>query len=223
MIADGPTAGAAHRGRASPNDDLFAAAVRLNVIVTALGAGLGVGLFLFLATHLSLAVTGDRAGRYLNLLGVFLPGYDASPGGAWLGLLWGTAYGGLSGAALTWLYARTLGDRLVELALFRADSEGDLRPPVLLLSGHAIGLALGGVVAMQLFLTTAWLILRGTAAESPHARLLANYLPGYDTTLPGALVGAAELFVLVYATAFLAGALYNRLARVRHGLEEARR
>lgn len=205
-----------HKGRQIPSRALLAAAVRLNVTIAAAGGALAGGVFLFLATHLSLLVTGERAGRYLNLLGVFMPGYAASPEGAWVGLLWGAAYGGLSCGLLAWLYARAAGDRVVDLALFRDESRADLRPPVLLLAPHPIGLALGAVMGLQLFLTTAWLVVRGTAAESPHAALLSNYLPGYTPSLAGGLIGAAELFLLVYASAFLVGSIYNRAARHRH-------
>ncbi len=205
-----------NKGREIPSREFVTAAVRLNVVIAAIGGGLAGGMFMFLVTHLSLLVTGDQAGRYLNLLGVFMPGYVASAEGAWIGLLWGAAYGSISCGLLAWLYARTAGDRVVDLTLFRDDSRADLRPPVLLLSPHSIGLALGSVMGLQLFLTTTWLVIRGTAGESPHASLLSNYLPGYTPSLAGGLIGAAELFVLVYASAFLVGTIYNRIARYRH-------
>jgi len=204
------------QGREIPSREIVGAATRLNVLIAAIGGGLAGGFGLFFATHLSLLVTGDHAGRYLNLLGVFMPGYRVSPGGAWVGLLWGLAYGALSCGLLAWLYARAASERIIDLALFREDSRADLRPPVLLLSPNATGLALGAVMGLQIFLTTGWLVLRGTAAESPHAALLSNYLPGYTPSLVGGLIGAAELFLLVYASAFLVATIYNAVAQRRH-------
>ena len=197
------------------NEQLLSAAVRLNVWISALGVGLGLGLLLFLGTNLSVLVS-QRPGRYLNLLGVFMPGYSASIGGAWIGLLWGTIYGAISGAALSWLYARSLGARLPTLVTWDNDSIRQLRPPTLHISGHALGIALGAVAALQIVLATSWLVLRGTADQSIHAKLLANYLPGYTVSLPGSLLGGLELFLLVYLSSALVGEIYNAVTRYRH-------
>jgi hypothetical protein len=197
------------------NKQLLSAAVRLNVWISALGVGLGLGLLLFLGTNLSV-VLSQRPGRYLNLLGVFMPGYSASIGGAWVGLLWGTIYGAISGAALSWLYARSLGARLPTLVTWDNDSIRQLRPPTLHISSHALGIALGAVAALQIVLATSWLVLRGTADQSIHAKLLANYLPGYTVSLQGSLLGGLELFLLVYLSSALVGETYNAVTRYRH-------
>jgi hypothetical protein len=194
---------------------LLSAAVRLNVWISALGVGLGLGLLLFLGTNLSV-VLSQRPGRYLNLLGIFMPSYSASIGGAWVGLLWGTIYGAISGAALSWLYARNLGARLPTLVMWDNDSIRQLRPPTLFISSHALGIALGAVAALQIVLTTSWLVLRGTADQSIHAKLLANYLPGYTVSLQGSLLGGLELFLLVYLSSALVGETYNAVTRYRH-------
>src|SRR5262245_1528032 len=59
--------------------------VWLNTIALAIVFGACCGLGLLLLTYLSIAVTGEEAGQYLNLLGVFLPGYEVSATGAWIG------------------------------------------------------------------------------------------------------------------------------------------
>jgi hypothetical protein len=58
--------------------------------------------------------------------------------------------------------------------------------------------------------------LRGTADQSIHAKLLANYLPGYTVSLQGSLLGGLELFVLVYLSSALVGETYNAVTRYRH-------
>ena len=66
------------------DQELLRRGIRFNAIVLALVMGLFGGFGLFLLTHLSLLITGENAGRYLNLLGVFFPGYRATPTGAWV-------------------------------------------------------------------------------------------------------------------------------------------
>ena len=195
---------------------LLSVATRLNVGISAIVLGLGLGLLLFLATHISVAVA-DRPGRYLNLAGVFMPGYSASSRGAWLGLLWGALYGGLLGGAITALYERSLGASLPEFVIWDEASVHRLRPPVLRLSSHAFGFALGTIAGLQLMLATWWLVARGTADESFHAKLLSHYLPGYTVDLQGSLIGAPELFFLVYLFSVFAGEIYNCFAKLRRG------
>lgn len=205
-------------GSVSEDRKLFSAAARLNVAIAAVGAGLALGLLLFLATHISLGVA-NRPGRYLNLLGVFMPGYSASPVGAWLGLLWGFIYGGASGAAIAWFYVRNLGANLSRLVIWDETAVRGLRAPVLRISGNALGIAVGAVAAVQLVLSTLWLVLRGTADESGHAKLLSHYLPGYSVSFPGSLLGGLEFFVFLYLFALLVAVTYNAIAFRREGGE----
>src|SRR5262249_57352744 len=83
-------------------------------------------------------------------------------------------------------------------------------------SGNTLGIAVGAVAALQLSFATVWLVLRGTADESVHAKLLSHYLPGYTVTLQGSLLGGLELFVLVYLSSALTGETYNAVTRYRH-------
>ena len=198
---------------------LFSAAAWLNVTIAALGAGLALGMLLFVATHISLGVS-EHPGRYLNLLGVFMPGYSASSVGAWFGLLWGLIYGGISGGAIAWFYVRSLGANLPSLVIWDETAVRGLRPPVLRISIHALGAALGVVAAIQLVLSTLWLVLRGTADESIHAQLLSYYLPGYTVSVPGSLLGGLELFLFLYVFASIVGATYNAIAFRREGGED---
>ena len=198
----------------SSDAQALSAVVRLNVGISAVGLGLGLGLILFVGTNLSLALS-QHPGRYLNLLGVFMPGYSASAGGAWIGLLWGAIYGAISGGALAWLYARSLGARIMAQVVWDAASARQLRPPLLRISSHTLGIGLGAIAALQLVFTTLWLVLRGTADESVHAKLLSYYLPGYTVTLQGSILGGLELFLLVYLSSVLVGETYNAVTRYR--------
>jgi hypothetical protein len=194
---------------------LISSVVRLNVVICAVGAGLGLGLFLLLAAFVSEAVS-NRPGLYLNLLGVFMPGYSASTSGAWFGLLWGFVYGAVCGGIVAWLYGRTLGAKLVTMVVWDATAIRRLRPPALRISGYALGPTLGLVAGVQLFLATTWLVVRGTARESVHAQLLSNYVPHYSVSLQGGLVGGIELFLVVSVGSALAAGIYDYVAYSRH-------
>lgn len=213
-------------GKYSPGSDgdpdaaaferLLKRTVRTNAVLLGLVMATGLGLALFVGTHISLAVTGERAGQYLNLLSVFLPGYSASPGGAWFGLLWGFVIGGVSGSYVYLVYARSLGLRLTEMMARDEMPEDLFEHAVLRISGHGLGLALGSLMALQLFLTTNWLVIRGTADESRHAVLLGNYFPGYSVSFIGSLIGAAEIFAVTYILSLVLSQIYNWIVARRH-------
>jgi hypothetical protein len=207
------TLGGQSRSAAAGSEEqrLLSAAARLNVAISAIGAGVALGLLLFVVTHISLEVA-DRPGRYLNLLAVFMPGYSASSHGAWFGLLWGLIYGGICGGAVAWLYVQSLGANLPRLVMWDETAVRGLRPPVLRISSSALGIALGAVAAIQLILSTLWLVLRGTADESVHAKLLSHYLPGYTVTLFGSLLGGLELFLILFVFTSIVGVTYNAIA-----------
>jgi hypothetical protein len=91
-----------------------------------------------------------------------------------------------------------------------------LKPSVLRLHGISLGLAIGAIAAFGLFSSTAWLVIRGTADQSVHAALFANYIPGYSVSILGGLLGAVELFALVFVACLLLAAVYNKIVAIRH-------
>ncbi len=96
------------------------------------------------------------------------------------------------------------------------DGGDDFPVAVLRLHGPSLGLAIGAMGALGLVVTTNWLVLRGTAGESIHARLLAQLLPGYAVDPVGSLIGAAELFVLLFVFCVALARIYNRIVDIRH-------
>jgi hypothetical protein len=60
------------------------------------------------------------------------------------------------------------------------------------------------------------LVARGTAAQSVHARLLSEVLPGYAVTPVGSIVGAIELFAVLYLCCRGFVSIYNAVAARRH-------
>jgi hypothetical protein len=195
--------------------ELLNRGIRFNTVLTGVVMGLGAGLGIFLLTHLSLLVTGAQAGQYLDLLGIILPGYSVSAAGAWFGLLWGFVFGGLSGGFIYYMYARTIGPQIVTAIALGSDARQPVVFPTLRISGHALGTALGCLMALQLYGVTLWLILRGTAHQSPHAALLVNYFPGYSVSYVGGLLGAAYIFAFTYVFSQILAGVYNGLVSKR--------
>ncbi|MEZ5540427.1 MAG: hypothetical protein R3F42_00065 [Pseudomonadota bacterium] len=197
------------------DERLLKTVVRFNTLLTGLVMGVLGAASLFFITLLSLRRGLPDPGHYLNLLGVFLPGYEVSPTGAWIGLLWGGVIGALCGAALYRIYARNLREH-VRSFLAQENANESTQHLIVPIGGNALGLALGSVTAGSLILTTSWLVLRGTAEESIHARLLEHYLAGYSVSFTGSLIGAAQLFLVVYLLCQLWSGIYNSIIHIRH-------
>lgn len=198
------------------DEKLLHATIKLNTVLFAAVCGLMAGVSLLLITYISLNRGLPDPGHYLNLLGFFMPGYNVSVKGAWIGLLWGGVIGALAGAVTYRIYARGIRQQVLDYFAHNK-SEHDLEYVVLRLHGHSLGLAIGGMVAIGLIATTNWLVLLGIADESVHAALLAQYLPGYSVSFVGSLVGALEVLIVAYLFCILLAAIYNLVHQVRRG------
>lgn len=201
------------------NQELLDAAVRFNSIVLGIVSGLVAAIVIFIATHVSVAKWGEFAGNYLNLLAIFFPGYSATAGGAWIGAFWGFVFAGLAGFLTYWFYGKLAGKQLAEeIVMESADTVDPIfKPAILHLHGKYLGVAIGSAVGAALMISTFWLVIRGTADESIHARLLANYLPGYSPSFLGGIIGALDLFIFVFIGCSLLAAVYNKIVEIRHG------
>lgn len=200
------------------NETLLHATVKWNTLLFAGMCGLTGALTLLSGTYLSLygglPDPGQYPDHYLNLLGVFLPGYGVSAQGAWIGFLWGGLIGSVSGAVIYRIYALSIRRQVADY--FAGDKSAHaLEYVILKIYGHSLGLALGSIAALGLLITTNWLVVRGTADESIHARLLSHYLPGYSVSASGSLLGAVGIFVIVYLFCLLLGVIYNCVVTLR--------
>lgn len=88
---------------------------------------------------------------------------------------------------------------------------------ILLLNTKVVGLALGLVMGLGIFVATNWLVLKGGDRVGPHLILLSQYFIGYKVTFVGSLIGAAYGFALGTICGSLLGWIYNRIARFRQG------
>lgn len=199
------------------NLKLLNAAIRFNALMLGLTAGTLAAVVIFFATHASIAKWGGESGSYLGLLAIFFPGYTVSSNGAWIGAFWGFVYSGTCSSLSYRLYGRVLGTRISDILLSTVPTENPvLKPSVLRLHGFSLGMAIGAIAAVGLFASTAWLVIRGTAHESVHAALFSNYIPGYTVSIMGGLLGALQLFALVFLGSLLLAAVYNKIVESRH-------
>ena len=86
---------------------------------------------------------------------------------------------------------------------------------VLLLNAKVLGLALGLILALAIFVATNWLIIKGGDRVGPHLILLSQYFIGYRVTFLGSLIGAAYGFALGTICGALLGWIYNKIAAFR--------
>jgi len=203
-------------GAGQINRPLLRAAKKLNTMLLASVFGGVGGLSLFVMTYVSLYRGLPNPGNYLNLLGIFLPGYSVSPSGAWIGLFWGGVIGAFLAALFYRIYARSIESQLQDY-IANDKPEKDLLGITLHIEGNYLGLAVGAIIAGGLIVTSNWLVFRGTAGESVHADLLSNYLPGYSVSFMGSIIGALELFVFTYLACLIFAWIYNRVVALRSG------
>ena len=81
------------------------------------------------------------------------------------------------------------------------------------LSGPAWGLSLGLLGGFGLFFSTLVLVLKGGDEVGPHLALLGEYLPFYDVTITGTVIGFCYAFAIGYLVGRLICFVYNRVAR----------
>lgn len=95
------------------------------------------------------------------------------------------------------------------------ESADALAQAVVRLNGQILGLVLGILAAVVLFVATNWLVLKGGDPVGPHLSLLGQYFIGYRVTFAGSLIGAAYAFVAGYLSGRIIGTVYNRVADMR--------
>ncbi len=81
------------------------------------------------------------------------------------------------------------------------------------IQGVVTGLLLGGGI----FLATNFLLLKGGTVVGPHLGLLGEFLPGYDVTFLGSLIGLAYGLAIGFIVGYALALLYNLLADRRNG------
>jgi hypothetical protein len=86
---------------------------------------------------------------------------------------------------------------------------------VLLLNAKVVGLVLGILFALGIFVATNWLVIKGGERVGPHLQLLSQYFIGYKVTFLGSLIGAVYGFAMGTLCGALIGWIYNKIASFR--------
>ncbi|MBI9082525.1 MAG: hypothetical protein JEZ11_02935 [Desulfobacterales bacterium] len=79
------------------------------------------------------------------------------------------------------------------------------------LNAVILGLSLGTLLALGIFVATNWLVLKGGDPVGPHLQLLAQYFIGYRVTFTGSFVGLVYGFAIGFGSGWLIGWIYNRI------------
>jgi len=75
----------------------------------------------------------------------------------------------------------------------------------------ALGLAVGALCGLVVFLATIFLVLKGGAVVGPNLALLSQFFFGYTVTVSGAFIGLVYGFVVGFVAGWLIGLLRNSL------------
>ena len=86
---------------------------------------------------------------------------------------------------------------------------------ILMLNAKVLGLVLGIISGLFIFIITNWLVIKGGKTVGPHLLLLSQYFIGYRVSFLGSLIGFAYGFALGTIGGTLIGWIYNRIAALR--------
>lgn len=92
---------------------------------------------------------------------------------------------------------------------------------VLRLNAKVIGLAMGLLCGLAIFVATNWLVIKGGERVGTHLQLLSQYFIGYRVSFVGSLIGFAYGFALGTMGGAFVGWVYNRIAAFRIGRKSA--
>ncbi|MGH9946537.1 MAG: hypothetical protein ACRD6X_04995 [Pyrinomonadaceae bacterium] len=90
-----------------------------------------------------------------------------------------------------------------------------IRRAVVRLNGNILGVVIGCVAALVIFVATNWLVIKGGETVGPHLGLLSQYFIGYSVTFVGSLIGALYGFFTGYLSGLFVGWVYNAVLFLR--------
>ena len=95
-------------------------------------------------------------------------------------------------------------------------TEDEMAPGTLLLQPRPFALVTGALLSIGLFVATNWLWFT-TGEWSPNLFLLHNYMPGYEPTFTGSLIGGAWTFLYGAIAAGSLAWIYDSVVKLRYG------
>jgi hypothetical protein len=95
-------------------------------------------------------------------------------------------------------------------------NEEELSIRILYFNIKVLGMALGLVIGLAIFIATNWLIIKGGNPIGPNLTLLSQFFIGYRVTFWGSIVGFAYGFAIGSLSGSLIGWIYNTIVRYRN-------
>ena len=90
-----------------------------------------------------------------------------------------------------------------------------LERAVLRLNANILGIVLGIILGLGIFVATNFLILKGGEVVGPHLALLGNFFLGYRVTFLGSIIGFGYGLLTGYVAGFIIGTIYNQVVKFK--------
>jgi len=90
-----------------------------------------------------------------------------------------------------------------------------LERAVLRLNANILGIVLGIITGLAIFLATNFLILKGGPVVGPHLGLLRAFFPFYSVTFLGSLIGFFWGLISGYIVGFVIASIYNLVVKLK--------
>jgi hypothetical protein len=97
------------------------------------------------------------------------------------------------------------------------ETEQILERAVIRLNASILGIVLGILTGLGIFIATNFLILKGGAVVGPHLSLLGAFFPYYTVTFGGSILGFIYGFVCGFVAGFIIASIYNLVVRLKSG------
>ena len=95
------------------------------------------------------------------------------------------------------------------------ETEQILERAVLRLNANVLGIVLGIITGLAIFIATNFLILKGGEVVGPHLGLLRAFFPFYSVTFLGSLVGFGWGLLSGYVAGFIIASIYNLVVKIK--------
>jgi len=109
------------------------------------------------------------------------------------------------------------------MAVVRSAYEEKLYSGILRLNSQILGLILGLLFGLAVFIATNWLVIKGGRVNAsgqyvvgPHLELLSQFFIGYHVSFFGSIVGFAYGFAIGTLCGALVGWIYNKFVDLRN-------
>ena len=86
---------------------------------------------------------------------------------------------------------------------------------VVFLNAKILGLILGIIFGLIIFIATNWLVLKGGSVVGPHLQLLGQFFIGYKVSFAGSIIGFFWGFAVGSLCGTTIGWVYNRIVELR--------